>query len=614
MLLQFWYSDGTTSSIYGAINETEWTFKKVTSAANKTITAIGVGAAQYQIKNFIDIDTFQIEKGNAATEYEPYSVASYFGDTVEIPSISPTMILIPVEGYSIAATYIKQTITAFNHNDNLQEIVIDRIGEKNKFFGFIVSQKATIKLLDRERKVKISDGNYFKTYFNINDNNFVDNLPRFYVSEEPKRDETTNALTITVNDIFDAAARITVSELGLDSYTIREFAEACAAHFNLKLEIRDVVDETVFDISYEGGANFEGTESVRDALKAIAEATQTICYASPDSLVFRRLGAVAADLNIEKQHYFTLTNKGSKTLANICHATELGDNVISSSTLGGETQYVRDNPFWEMREDIADIVDNAIAAIGGLTINQYECKWRGNFLAEIGDRLDITTKDDKVITSYLLDDTITYKGGYNQKSSWTYESGKEETPSNPSTLGEVIKQTYAKVDKANKQIEIVASETSANTDAITTLQINTQGINASVSKLEKDMKDKQEATNGEIATLKSKVDLQITSEDVSLTIQKEMMKGVDKVETTTGYKLNDDGLNITKSDSEVSTTINHNGMRVSVSDDEKLIANKDGVKAEDLHATTYLIIGDYSRLENYPGRKRTAIFWIGGKS
>ena len=44
--------------------------------------------------------------------------------------------------------------------------------------------------------------------------------------------------------------------------------------------------------------------------------------------------------------------------------------------------------------------------------------------------------------------------------------------------------------------------------------------------------------------------------------------------------------------------------------EEVLVADNEGVKAEDLHATTYLIVGRNSRFEDL-GYDRTACFWIG---
>ena len=51
-------------------------------------------------------------------------------------------------------------------------------------------------------------------------------------------------------------------------------------------------------------------------------------------------------------------------------------------------------------------------------------------------------------------------------------------------------------------------------------------------------------------------------------------------------------------------------MKVKKNDEEVLTANNEGVKAIDLHATTFLIIGEYSRLEDFGGN-RTGCFWIG---
>ena len=41
-----------------------------------------------------------------------------------------------------------------------------------------------------------------------------------------------------------------------------------------------------------------------------------------------------------------------------------------------------------------------------------------------------------------------------------------------------------------------------------------------------------------------------------------------------------------------------------------LTANNSGVDAVNLHATTYLIVGNNSRFEDY-GEDRTGCFWIG---
>lgn len=112
-------------------------------------------------------------------------------------------------------------------------------------------------------------------------------------------------------------------------------------------------------------------------------------------------------------------------------------------------------------------------------------------------------------------------------------------------------------------------------------------------------------------TLTKKVDASMTSEQVKIAISTEMAKGTDRVSTSTGFTFDDKGLTISKSDSEIGTNINENGMKITKGGAEVLTADNTGVKARNLHATTYLIIGTNSRFEDY-GSDRTGCFWIGG--
>jgi hypothetical protein len=520
------------------------------------------------------------------------------------------MILIPVEGYSIAATYNKMSVETFSYTDRLKSIKIDRAGENSKFFGFGVPQKMVLNVLDNKRELTLNKDTCIKAYFNINNNEFVNNFSDFYITDV-KRNENTNELTIECEDKLFKANNDTVSILNLTSYTIRQFAEAIAAYYGLTLEIRYIGSDSCFDREYTNGANFEGTESIREALDAIAEATQTIYFICGDTLIFKRLNlAPAADLNIEKQHYFSLTSKEPYKLGAICHITELGDNV-SSASIGGVTQYIRNNPFWELEEDIGDLIGSAALKVWGMSITPFTCSWRGNFLAEIGDKLCITAKDGNTISTYLLNDSIVYNGGYSHITQWSYEEANE-TPSNPATLGEALKETFARVDKVKKQIDIVASEAEDNKTAIAALQINENSINASVTRIEGQIADATSSTSESIAELTRKVDAQITAEDVTLSIKSALESGVDRVETATGFKFNEEGLTVSKSGSEISTQITEDGMNIKKGSTEVLTANNEGVKAQDLHATTYLIIGENSRFEDFGNR--TACFWIGGNS
>lgn len=501
-------------------------------------------------------------------------------------------------------------LNTFKYDDKLISFEVERIGE-NKFFGFGVSHKVNVKLIDAKRELDISTAQSFDIAFGI-DKDYCYPFAPFKITEV-RRDENTNELSITAYDALLAASQHAVSELLIQPpYTIYNVAEACATLLGLPFQIINVEDGA-FDTLYEMAANFSGKETVRECLNDIAEATQTIYYIDGEyRLTFKRLDQNGeAVVNIDKQRYFNLESKNNRRLTGICSATELGDNVGAELEQSGTTQYIRDNAFWVLREDVATLVDKALAAVGGLTINQFEVDWRGNFLVEVGDKLALTQKDGKIVYAYLLDDVITYNGAYQQTTRWSYEAEDVETMANPSTLGEALNQTFARVDKVNRQITMVVSDNQANREAISSLQMDTANIRLSVSQTQQQTNAAIQGVNDNINTLTSKVEATMSADDVKLEISKQLDDGVDKITTSTGYTFNEEGLTISKSGSEMETTITEDGMIVYKDNQAVLTANNEGVEAIDLHATTYLIVGKNSRIEDY-GYNRTGCFWIGG--
>jgi hypothetical protein len=468
----------------------------------------------------------------------------------------------------------------------LSGFTLNRDCQQGKYFGFGVSQKLTVNVLDRERAKTVTTENSLILYL-ASGGDWLDNSPTFKVAEVV-RDENTNALTITAHDaLFDSTNR-TFAELGLEApYTIDDVATAITRLLGLNTHIYNNVtfSEAWYTKEYANGANFEGTETIREVLDAIAEVTQTIYFIDyNDKLVFKRLDFFGEPIGeVTKNEYIELINNDVHTLTRLVSATELGDNYETGNTTGA-TQYVRDNPFWELEDNITELVEDAMANVGGASINAYSCTWRGNYSFEIGDKIAITTKDDKQLYTYILSDNIEYNGGLSEVSTWDYEA-ENETAANPTNLGEALKHTFAKVDKVNQEIEMVVADT-------TQLKLDNSSISASVSNL--------------TATVSTKV----STNDVNIAIQNVLADGVNKVITTTGFSFDDNGLKVTKSDSEINTTISEDGMSIYKKNKEVLRADNEGVKATDLHATTYMIIGNNSRFEDFKGN-RTACIWIG---
>lgn len=496
-------------------------------------------------------------------------------------------------------------LNTFRHTDILKSFTIERVGDSSRFFGYGVVHKLNVKVLDKDRQLSITTANSLDVAFGIG-SDFIYPYPIFYVSEV-HRNENTNELSITAYDVLYRAANYTVSDLILpNEYTIATFVKACA----VLLGVPRNITASGFDTLYPNGANFDGTETVREALNAVAEATQTIYYLNnKQELTFRRLDVSgAAQLDIGKDKYYSLDSKTNRRLVGVASITELGDNVSAALQESGTTQYIRDNPFWELRDDIAALVDAALAAVGGLTINQFECNWRGSFILEMGDKISLTTKDNKKVYSYVLDDVISYDGAFKEKTRWNYGSEETEEETNPTNLGEALKMTFAKVDKVNKQIDIVASEAEANKSNIAALRMNTDSIGASVSSIEERTNNLESNVNDEITTLTKKVDAAMTPDAVKLSIREELANGVDKVYTSTGFSFDADGLRVSKTGSEMDTLLDEDGLTVYRNNTEVLTADNTGVNGINMTVRQYLIVGG-SRFEAYGSR--TGCFWIG---
>lgn len=484
-------------------------------------------------------------------------------------------------------------------NDRLIKFTIERVGE-GKFFGFGICQKINVHLIDKERTLNITTAHSIKVGIDCSpwQDTVLYPYPTFYVSEV-RRDENTNELSITGYDLLYPETAHTINEMVLpESYTLYDFVLAAGTALGVSdyKFINNTDTNDAFALIMPKGGNFEGTETIREGLNDVAEITQTIFYIDRmDRLVFRRLAKDAEpDWIIDKSNYFTLQSKTNRRLGVLYHTTALGDNLHVETAAAGSTQYIRDNGFWTAFQstEIAVELEKALARVGGMTINQFDCYWRGNFLLEIGDKLGLVTKDNETVHSYLLDDIVTFNGSFSETTLWQF-TVEEEAEGNPTTIGDKLNQTFARVDKVNQEVEIVAGETAS-------IKLTNDAIQSSVQKLDNNLSE-----------VMAEVNTKVSAEDLTISIKEAMSEqGMNAITTTTGFTFNEQGLHIEKTNSDMTTSITEDGMKIYRRGNEILVADNLGVRAEDLHATTFLIIGDNSRLENYEGT-RTGCFFIG---
>ena len=495
-------------------------------------------------------------------------------------------------------------VATYTHLDDLKSFQVERVGE-GKFFGYGYVQKVNIKLLDAKREKSFTTSNKFKLSIGVQDN-YVSTFPMFKITET-NRDEKTNTLSITAYDALKGAAEHKFDDVTIEvegnRFTLETVAIACATHMGLPA-VRFIVPEghTLAQTIYtEELLNLSGEETLRNVFDWIAEVTGSIYYLdATGTLIFRVLDKDGeAGYVISKERYAELKSKDNRRLGRITKATTLGDNIHVELAVSGTNQIIMNNPFFELRLDTHEMLDKLAPHLLGLTVNQFECDWRGNYLLEIGDKIALECKDGSYAYSYLLEDKFLFNGGVEQETEWKWDTTQnEDEHSTPSTIGEAINQTIAKVDKVNKEITLMIEDVEEMERKVTSIQMTSENIQATV-----------EAQSSELGALSKRVEATMSADDIRLEIQ-ESLKDVNEVTTTTGYTFNKDGLMVTKDGSEMKTQVSEDGMTVYRKNEVVLRADNEGVKAEDLHATTYLLIGTNSRLENYRG-VRTGCFWIG---
>lgn len=154
----------------------------------------------------------------------------------------------------------------------------------------------------------------------------------------------------------------------------------------------------------------------------------------------------------------------------------------------------------------------------------------------------------------------------------------------------------------------------SNAQSISELKVSTDGISAEVSEMKTTTNSSLEALGDRITQTQNSVTASINADKARIEVLESTIEtGVGKVSTTTGITVDGNGISVDKTGANTWTRINEDGMTVfeAGTDNKALVANSSGVDARNLHATTYLIVGQNSRFEDYQNGARTGCFWVG---
>lgn len=257
-------------------------------------------------------------------------------------------------------------------------------------------------------------------------------------------------------------------------------------------------------------------------------------------------------------------------------------------------------------EQLNEISERLYSAVRGMYYRPFTAVLQGNPCIEVGDDIVVHTKTMDV-QSYVLERTIkglqSLKDTFDAKGAYEYSSGGN-------SIQKEIRQLKGKSNVLERNVE-ETRETISDVESGLQLEIveNANLVSQTISETNKKLEDEVGALKSSQSSLEQKIDSLSVEFKEEITKIDEQGEDISELKKTS-YKFDTEDLTIEKSGSEIKTKINEDGMRVYKNNEEMLKANNEGVDAVNLHAKTYLIIGNNSRFEDYGGT-RTACFWIG---
>lgn len=243
-------------------------------------------------------------------------------------------------------------------------------------------------------------------------------------------------------------------------------------------------------------------------------------------------------------------------------------------------------------ENSLPVVQTIFEEISGIRYTPCRVSIPVNLGIQPGDIISITDKNGVTITAYVM--TKTTSGQRD-----TLEcTGSPRRDSSSVVNNEEFRDWNGKILELRKEVEGLYVANKDTEGRLAELSLTVDGLNTQVSQQNQEI----EGVKTDLTAIRQE------STQVSIQVQNIMENGVDKVITANNYSFTSDGMHIEREGEEISSRIDHTGLYVNQSDDPRLVANADGVRARDLMAENYLIIA-HARFEKYQG-KYTACFYV----
>ena len=530
----------------------------------------------------------------------------------------------PLDSYVIAnprdfTAYIVHTYKNSNnkfeskrYRDEIKSIKIETTGINGKFFGVSYCQKLSVSFIDKDKKINFSKNDEIAIFlcptekYNAPDaDNYYNVAYAPYFVDSFKRNEKTGEVSAIGYDIMGVASNTPFSLGEGDSFTLQQILDRCKT-------LTGMSGVNGINVSYlpeswtREQINLSGKETVRDILTAIAEITGSFMFIYPywtnddvGSLCFythpfknrihTQLGYLYQETYIDKSRYFELTSDKPYKLTGIASVNELEDVVAVGTT--EQQQVIYSNPFLTLLPDETQqtILTGILNQLKDFSFTPFNCEWRGDPRLEPVDWLTFEDKQGNKFTSYLLNETFEYNGGF-KSTIWWEGAESERTDINSKSISNNILKTKATVDKVKGEITLEVSR------AKEAEQLLGSRITLNENAITSEVKNRQDA-DSELSSAITQTATEIRQEVKNTT------DGLDSKITQTANSISAEITARENADTELSTriTANENGITSEVS----RATGKENELAADISTITQNVDNISTRIDTVEGNYST---------
>lgn len=497
------------------------------------------------------------------------------------------------------------------HNE-IKSIKIETTGINGKFFGVSYCQKLSVSFIDKDKKINFSKNDEIAIFlcptekYNAPDADTYYNVAYApYFIDSFKRNEKTGEVSAIGYDIMGVASNTPFSLGEGDSFTLQQILDRCKT-------LAGISGVNGINVSYlpeswtREQINLSGKETVRDILTAIAEITGSFMFIYPywtnddvgsmcfythpfKNRIYTQLGYLYQETYIDKSRYFELTSDKPYKLTGIASVNELEDVVAVGTT--EQQQVIYSNPFLTLLPDETQqtILTGILNQLKDISFTPFNCEWRGDPRLEPVDWLTFEDKQGNKFTSYLLNETFEYNGGF-KSTIWWEGAESERTDINSKSISNNILKTKATVDKVKGEITLEVSR------AKEAEQLLGSRITLNENAITSEVKNRQDADN-ELSSAITQTATEIRQEVKNTT------DGLDSKITQTANSISAEITARENADTELSTriTANENGITSEVS----RATGKENELASDISTITQNVDNISTRIDTVEGNYST---------